>query len=70
MKTQLIVVGTIAVIGLYLISSSVVIVNSGHVGVVRTLGAVQMTQLDEGCLLRFDGLEVEQRDSRASGHLG
>ena len=65
MKTQLIVVGVLALIGAYLVSGSLVIVNSGHVGVVRTLGAVQMVQLEEGFHFKKPFLdEVEEMDIR------
>ena len=65
MRTQLIVAGVIGLIAIYLVSSSVVIVNSGHVGVVRTLGAVQMKQLDEGFHFKKPFLdEVEEMDIR------
>lgn len=65
MQTRLIVAGVIALIAIYLVSSSVVIVNSGHVGVVRTLGAVQMEPLDEGFHFKKPFLdEVEEMDIR------
>ncbi|MYD42830.1 MAG: prohibitin family protein [Gammaproteobacteria bacterium] len=40
--------GVIAVLVLFLLLSSFAIVNSGHVGVVRTLGAVQPSPMAEG----------------------
>jgi regulator of protease activity HflC (stomatin/prohibitin superfamily) len=65
MQPQFIVAGIIALVGAYLVSSSLVIVNSGHVGVVRTLGAVQMTPLDEGFHFKKPFLdEVEEIDIR------
>ena len=65
MKPQFIVAGIIALVGAYLVSSSLVIVNSGHVGVVRTLGAVQMTPLDEGFHFKKPFLDqVEEIDIR------
>jgi len=65
MRIQLIVAGVIRLIAIYLVSSSVVIVNSGHVGVVRTLGAVQMEQLEEGFHFKKPFLDVvEEMDIR------
>ena len=65
MKPQAIVGGVIVLVVVYLLFSSVVVVNSGHVGVVRTLGAVNMTPLDEGFHLKKPFLDqVEEIDIR------
>ena len=65
MQTQFVVLGVVGLIVAYLISSSIVIVNSGHVGVVRTLGAVQMQELEEGFHFKKPFLdEVEEIDIR------
>jgi regulator of protease activity HflC (stomatin/prohibitin superfamily) len=65
MNTSSVVVGVIALLGVYLLSSSFVIVNSGHVGVVRTLGAVQMDHLEEGLHFKKPFLDdVEEMDIR------
>ncbi len=55
----------IAVFMIFVISSSFVIVNSGHVGVVRTLGAVQPVALEEGFHTKKPFLDqVEEIDVR------
>jgi len=48
MRPQLIGAGLAFLIAIYLLVSSFVVVNAGHVGVVRTLGAVQPEPLPEG----------------------
>ena len=60
-------VGTIiaAIIGIYLFASAFVIINAGHVGVVKTLGAVQPEPLQEGFHLKKPFLDqVEEVDIR------
>ena len=65
MKTQSIIGGVLTLVVVFLLVSSVVVVNSGHVGVVRTLGAVQMTPLDEGFHFKKPFLDqVEEIDIR------
>jgi len=55
----------VAVIGFWVLSSSFVVVDSGHVGVVRTLGAVQTNELKEGFHLVKPFIDrVEQMDCR------
>ncbi len=62
---RLIPVGIIIVLVLGFLQSSVVIVQSGHVGVVRTLGAVQPKSLPEGFHFKKPFLDqVEQIDVR------
>lgn len=62
-----IVYGTLLVIGLLILSDAYVIVNSGHVGVVRTFGAVQPEPLPEGIHLKKPVMDkVEQIDIRLS----
>lgn len=65
MKPQLIIFGAVVALVIFLFSSSFVVVNSGHVGVVRTLGAVQPEPLDEGFHLKKPFLDqVEEIDIR------
>jgi len=55
----------IIIVVIFLISSTFVIVESGHVGVVRTLGAVQLTPFSEGFHLKKPFIDkVEQIDIR------
>lgn len=61
------IIGGIAVIAIvgFLLSDFFVIVNSGHVGVVRTLGAVQPMALEEGFHLKKPFMDrVEEMDIR------
>jgi regulator of protease activity HflC (stomatin/prohibitin superfamily) len=65
MKAQYIIAGLIVALGLFLLTSSFVVVNSGHVGVVRTLGAVQPEPLKEGFHFKKPFLDqVEEIDIR------
>jgi regulator of protease activity HflC (stomatin/prohibitin superfamily) len=65
MKPQFIGIGLVLVIGIYLLASSFVVVNAGHVGIVRTLGAVQPEPLDEGFHMKKPFLDqVEEIDIR------
>ncbi len=65
MKPSLIGLGVGLLIAGYLAASSFVVVNSGHVGVVRTLGAVQPEPLKEGFHLKKPFLDqVEEIDIR------
>ena len=64
-SSRLIVAGIIVAVVLYLLSEAFVIVDSGHVGVVRTLGAVQPESLQEGFHFKKPFLDrVEQIDIR------
>lgn len=68
---RLIPVGVVIVLLLAIAQSSVVIVQSGHVGVVRTLGAVQSNSLPEGFHFRKPFLDqVEQIDIRLTATEG
>lgn len=65
MKPQYVIGALIVALGLFLLSSSFVVVNSGHVGVVRTLGAVQPDPLEEGFHFKKPFLDrVEEMDIR------
>lgn len=65
MKPQLIGIGIVLLIGVYLLTSSFVVVRAGHVGVVQTLGAVQPVPLDEGFHMKKPFLDqVEEIDIR------
>ncbi len=60
-----IVVALVLFLGFIVINDAYVIVNSGHVGVVRMLGAVQLTPLPEGFHLKKPFLDrVEEMDIR------
>ena len=65
MNPKLIGTGIIAVIGIYLFTSAFVVINAGHVGVVKTLGAVQPAPLNEGFHLEKPFIDqVEEVDIR------
>jgi regulator of protease activity HflC (stomatin/prohibitin superfamily) len=65
MQKSLVLIAVVAVLGLGLLSSAFVIVNSGHVGVVITLGAVQPDPLPEGFHFKKPFLDqVEEIDIR------
>lgn len=65
MNPKLIGTGIIAVIGIYLFTSAFVVINAGHVGVVKTLGAVQPAPLNEGFHLKKPFIDqVEEVDIR------
>ena len=65
MSREIQIAGVVAIAMLVLLVSSFVIVNSGHVGVVRRLGAVQMEHLPEGFHLKAPFLDsVEETDIR------
>ena len=65
MNPKLIGIGIIAVIGIYLFTSAFVVINAGHVGVVKTLGAVQPEPLQEGFHLKKPFIDqVEEVDIR------
>ncbi len=65
MKPQFIGVGIVLAIAVYLLSSSFVVVRAGHVGVVRTLGAVQPEPLEEGFHMKKPFMDqVEEIDIR------
>lgn len=65
MSREIQIAGVVAIALLVLLVSSFVIVNSGHVGVVRRLGAVQMEHLPEGFHLKAPFLDsVEETDIR------
>lgn len=65
MNPKLIGTGIIAVIGIYLFTSAFVVINAGHVGVVKTLGAVQPAPLEEGFHLKKPFIDqVEEVDIR------
>jgi regulator of protease activity HflC (stomatin/prohibitin superfamily) len=65
MKPQFIFIGIVLAVGVFLLLSSFVVVNAGHVGVVRTLGAVQPDALAEGFHLKKPFLDqVEEIDVR------
>ena len=62
---KLAIPGVIGVVVLLLLWNAVVVVNSGHVGVVHRLGAVQATHLAEGPHLKVPFLDaVEEVDIR------
>jgi regulator of protease activity HflC (stomatin/prohibitin superfamily) len=62
---KLVSLGVLVVIALYLLVSSFVTVSAGHVGVVRTLGAVQPDPLPEGFHFKKPFLDqVEEIDIR------
>ena len=62
---QQIIIGVAAVVAFVLAWGSWVVVDSGHVGVVRTLGAVQPDALPEGFHLKKPFLDrVEELDAR------
>ena len=64
MQTK-ILLGVVAVIAVYLFFSAFVTVSSGHVGVVRTLGAVNPDPLPEGFSLKMPFVDsVEEVDIR------
>ena len=64
MQTK-IILGVVAVIAVYLFFSAFVTVSSGHVGVVRTLGAVNPDPLPEGFSLKMPFVDsVEEVDIR------
>ena len=65
MQKSLIVVAVIAVLALGLLTNAFVIVDSGHVGVIRTFGAVQPVPLAEGFHFKKPFMDkVEQIDIR------
>ena len=65
MNPKLIGTGIITVIGIYLFSGAFVVINAGHVGVVKTLGAVQPAPLEEGFHLKKPFIDqVEEVDIR------
>jgi len=65
MNPKLIGTGIITVIGIYLFTSAFVVINAGHVGVVKTLGAVQPAPLEEGFHLKKPFIDqVEEVDIR------
>ncbi len=65
MNTKLIVGGIVGFVALLVIWDGVVIVNSGHVGVVHRLGAVQQKHLIEGPHLKIPFVDsVEEVDVR------
>ena len=65
MNPKLIGTGIITVIGIYLFTSAFVVINAGHVGVVKTLGAVQPAPLNEGFHLKKPFIDkVEEVDIR------
>ncbi len=62
---RIFVIGAVIVAVLFLLSEAFVVVESGHVGVVRTLGAVQPVSLQEGFHFKKPFLDrVEQVDIR------
>ncbi len=62
---QTIIGGVIALVVVVLLWSSFVIVNAGHVGVVRMLGAVQPVALEEGFHMKMPFVEdVDELDVR------
>jgi len=64
-KPQMIGVVALILIAVYLFMSSFVIVNAGHVGVVRTLGAVQPVAIEEGFHFKIPFIDqVEEIDIR------
>ncbi len=65
MKTTNVIIGIVVLLGTFLLFSSFVVVDSGRVGVVRTLGAVQPEALGEGFHFKKPFLDtVEQIDVR------
>tara|TARA_X000000950_G_scaffold272310_1_gene354669 strand:+ start:232 stop:1095 length:864 start_codon:yes stop_codon:yes gene_type:complete len=65
MKTTNVIIGIVVLLGTFLLFSSFVVVDSGRVGVVRTLGAVQPEALEEGFHFKKPFLDtVEQIDVR------
>ena len=65
MSREIQIAGVVAIALLVLLASCFVIVDSGHVGVVRRLGAVQMEHLPEGFHLKAPFLDsVEEIDIR------
>ncbi len=65
MNPKLIGTGIITVIGIYLFTSAFVVINAGHVGVVKTLGAVKPAPLEEGFHLKKPFIDqVEEVDIR------
>ncbi len=64
-STRLVVIGAIVAFIIFLLTEAFVIVESGHVGVIRTLGAVQPVSLAEGFHFKKPFLDnVEQMDIR------
>ena len=74
MPPRIIIAGIIAVLFLWIVGQSFTIVEAGHVGVVKTLGAVQPTELGEGfhfvkpLLDRVEAIDVRLR--KASNEAG
>ncbi len=65
MKPQIILAAIVVLVGIYLLTSAFVIINAGHVGVVRTLGAVQPVPMEEGFHFKKPFLDVvEEIDIR------
>ena len=65
MNPKLIGAALVAVIAMYLFFSAFVVINAGHVGVVKTLGAVQPEPLEEGFHLKKPFIDqVEEVDIR------
>ena len=65
MNPRLVGIGIVVLIAIYLSTSSFVVVNAGHVGVVTTLGAVQPKPLEEGFHLKKPFIDqVEEIDIR------
>ena len=65
MNPKLIGAALVAIIAMYLFFSAFVVINAGHVGVVKTLGAVQPEPLEEGFHLKKPFIDqVEEVDIR------
>jgi regulator of protease activity HflC (stomatin/prohibitin superfamily) len=65
MNARFVGLGVIVLVALYLFTSSFVVVEAGHVGVVRTLGAVQPEPMQEGFHLKKPFIDqVEEIDIR------
>lgn len=72
MNPKLVAVAVVGLLGLYLFTSAFVVVNAGHVGVVRTLGAVHLEPMEEGFHLKKPFLdqvdEIDIRLRKAENH--
>ena len=65
MKPQFVLTGAVVLAAVWLLTSSFTIINAGHVGVVKTLGAVQPEVFEEGFHFKKPFLDsVEEIDIR------
>lgn len=64
-QSRLLIIGAIVAFLIFLLTEAFVIVESGHVGIIRTLGAVQPTSLPEGFHFKKPFMDnIEQVDIR------